>query len=248
MGIEALFDGSAEAIEPTPEPIVEAVTEPEIVEPVAPEPQPEPETAAEPEVKEDPRSIPLPTFLDMRDRAKAAERRAEELEAKVSAPAPVDMPDPIDDPQGFVAWQQGQFQQALVAERFNWSDTAARQVHGDETVKAAAEWAFEKAKADPAFGQTYMQQQHPLDWIVREHKRNGLITEIGDNVDDWFTREAAKRGYQAASAPLAATPQPVVTPQPAVKPAVPPRSIASDAQAPAVAGEPAADFMAIFQR
>jgi hypothetical protein len=253
MGIEELFDGSMEPEAPAVEAPVEATPAPEAVEQPAPEPAPEPEAPAEP-AKEDERNIPLPTFLDMRDRAKAAERRAAELEAQnAPRPTPPEMPDPIDDPQGFADWQTGQVQQALVNQRFEMSDLMAKQQHGEEVVKTAAEWATERAKTDPAFRQAYMQQPHPLDWIVREHKRNGLLTEIGDNVDDWFTREAAKRGYAAVPAPnAAATGVVAAQAQPAPSVPSPPRSLAAEpgkgGGVKEVPTGPMAALEAVFQR
>lgn len=246
MDIEKLFENAPQAEAPTPEPEPVIEPTPEVAEPVAPEPTPDP--VAAPEAQDEARHVPLATFLDKRDEAKELKRRVAELEAQTAPkPAPVDMPDPIDDPHGFANWQQGQVQQALVAQRFEISDLMAKQTHGEEAVKTAAEWAMERAQSDPSFKMAYMQQPHPLDWIVREHKRSGLISEIGDNVDDWFTREAAKRGY-AQAAPAAAAAPVAATPQPAVKPAVPPRSIASDATAPQAARDATTDFMAAFKR
>jgi len=232
MGIDALSDMTfePEAEAPQPEPQVEAPAAPEVVEQPAPEPAPEPEAPAAPAQPSDDKSIPLNIALNWRDEAKELKRWKAEREAQeASRQAPADMPDPIDDPQGFADWQQGQVQQALITERFNWSDTMAKQQHGEDAVKAAAEWAMDRANTDPAFRQAYMQQPHPLDWIVREHKRNGLLTEIGDNVDDWFTREAAKRGYAAVPAPNAAPAQVVAAQaQPAPVVPSPPRSLASE--------------------
>jgi hypothetical protein len=218
---------------------------PEVEAPPAPEPAPEP--TPEPEAPKEDKSVPLTALLDERDRRKEAERRAAEYESRQAASAPVDMPDPIDDPRGFAEWQNSQVQQALVSQRFEMSDLMAKQQYGEETVKTAAEWAMEKAKADPLFATAYMQQPHPIDWIVREHKRSALVNDIGDNVDDWFAKEAEKRGY-APTAPNTAPAPAVAASPPAVKPAVPPRSIASDASAPKVQGDPSADFMAIFKR
>lgn len=228
MGIEALFDGSleAEAQAPTPETPVEVTPAPEIVEPPVPEPAPEPATPVEPEAA---KHVPLATFLDVRDEAKELKRWKTEREARDAAPPPADMPDPVDDPQGFAAWNDTRMEQRLVAERFNISDIMARQTYGEDVVKTAAEWATEKAKAEPGWHQTMMQQPHPLDWIVREHKRNGLMTEIGDNVDDWFTREAAKRGYQPGTLPIAAVaPVAAAQAQPVAAAPTPPRSLVSE--------------------
>lgn len=244
----AIFGGEdkePEAVAPevVPEP-VEAPA-PEAKAEVPPEPAPEP--APEPEASREAKSVPLSALLDERDRRKEAERKAAEYESRQAAPAPVEMPDPVDDPHGFASWQNNQVQQALMSQRFEMSDLMARQQYGEETVKTAAEWAMDKAKADPLFATAYMQQPHPIDWIVREHKRSGLINDIGDDADAWFVREAEKRGF-APTAPNTAPASAVAASPQALKPAVPPRSIASDASAPKVQGEPAADFMAIFKR
>lgn len=224
------------------------------VEPVAPEPvvqeappQPEPEApvvATEPEpVKPEPGFVPISALMDERDKRKAAEERAKQF-----APKPEEsvIPDPLDNPVEYNAYMSQQLEARVAQERFNMSDIMAKQAHGEEVVKAAVEWAGQKAAQDPAFAVSYMREAHPIDWIVRQHKQSSLLSEIGDNVDDWFTREAAKRGYALAPAPVAAVaPAPVAPPAP--KPAAPPRSIASDVSSSApVSTDPKADFEAIF--
>jgi hypothetical protein len=242
---DALLELTGEA--ETQEPIV---TEPVEVEAVTPEPESEPEPAHEvatDPVKDEPRSIPLPTYLDERERRKEAERRLNEFEATRAERAQNDdMPDPYDDPRGFAEWQDRKTEQRLTAQRFELSDLMAKQQHGTETVEAAATWATERAKSDPSFAQAYMQQPHPIDWIVREHKRTELLNDIGDvsKLDDWFAREAEKRGFTKSAPNMTAQ---VVTQQPVARP-VPPRSIASDAPAPATTADPDADFTAIFSR
>ena len=247
---EQLFSGIAPELpsgaEPAPAP-EEIVQQPEVVtEPIAPEPAPE---TVEPVRDENGRTVPLPTFLDMRDQLKDERRRREEAEARVQQQAPQQAPDPLDDPNGFAAYNQNQFQQAILQERFTMSELMAKQAHGAETVDTATGWALEKAKSNPLFAEEYKRQPHPIDWIVQQHKRDALLSDIGDNVDDWFTREAAKRGYAIQSAPNPAAPQNVAITQPALKPPAPPRSIANDAAASAnVQGDPRAEFLAIFDK
>ena len=102
---------AAEVVE-TP---LETVT-PEVVAPA--EVAPEPVEAAKPE------GVPLPTFLDMRDKLKAAERRAAEAEARATPEPTVQIPDIFEDPDGHNAAIQAQidarlYQQSLVmSERF----------------------------------------------------------------------------------------------------------------------------------
>lgn len=199
-------------------------------EPVA-EPEPNPEPAPAPEApREEPRTVPLATFLDQRDRLKELERREAEWKAQQSQP--MQRIDPLDDPEGFAQQQQQLVQQAIIADRFERSHEDAVEKHGQEAVQAAVEWAQTRAQANPAFAAEYMAKTRPIQWIVQQHKRDALVSDIGDNVDDWFTREAAKRGYAPQSAPVDAAP--VAAPvQPAAKPAAPPKSIASERTAPA---------------
>jgi hypothetical protein len=224
--IEAMFRNDAEATppEPTPEPIVETPPVEAPVEPIAePVEQPSPEPVVEAEAPKEERAIPLATFLDQRDELKAAKRRLAELEAQPQAAAP----SPFDDPDAFA----GYFQSELTNQRMAMSDVMARQAYGAETVESAAAWASTKANEDPTFraswAQTLQTNPHPLDWIVQQHKRDALLSDIGDSPDAWFEREAAKRGYAALSAPVVAAQAAPMNPAP--RPQAPPKSIAGDA-------------------
>jgi hypothetical protein len=229
MGIEDIFNGSLEA---EPEAIAPAIEQPpvepvETLEPVADEPPPVPEQPqAEPQPQEEQRHVPLATFLDQRDELKRWKQEAESLRQAQRAPQPQEQaPDPLDDPQGFAAHQERVFEQKLTEQRFQTSDVIARQQHGSEVVDAAGQWAADKARSDPSFAVAYMREPHPVDWIVQQHRKDKLLSDIGGNVDDWFTREAAKRGYVAAPSPIPiAAP---AAPQQQVTPATPPRSLAS---------------------
>jgi hypothetical protein len=224
-------------------PVTETPTTPE--EPVQ---APAPETPPVPAPQQE-HSIPLPKYLDERERRREAERRVAEFEARQ---APSQRPDPLDDPAGYGAFLESEMETRLSQQRFQMSDIMARQAHGAETVENAVKWAQEKASADPMFAASYMRDPNPIDWIVRQHQRDALLSDIGDvsKLDDWIAREAAKRGYALPSATLVAAPIPVAAvTQPAIRPAAPPRSIASEAAATeSTAGDPRAEFMAIFDR
>lgn len=225
----------AEAVQPEPE-TVEAIVE------EAPAPEP---------IIEQPReqqAIPLATALQWRDEAKAFKRKAEELEANNRPQAQV--PDPLDDPEGYATHFERQMEERLTGQRLQMSDVMARQSYGAEAVDVAVNWAAAKAQADPLFAAAYMGEAHPIDWIVRQHKRDGLLSDIGDNVDDWFTREAAKRGYVSQSAPAAVAPVVAAIPQPASPPVKVPRSLATQGSSPSdlrhVATGPLAGVDAVF--
>jgi hypothetical protein len=217
-----------EAVEPQP---VET-PEPEALE--QPEPEPAPEPAPEPPVEapKDER-VPLATYLDTRDRAKKAEARAAELEARFAQqPAP---PSPYDDPEGYAAYQEQRVQALIVQDRFERSNEAAIEKYGEDTVQAAVEWATTKAQQNPSFAADYMRSTRPIEWIVQQHKRDGLLGQIGDRGVDEFVRDyIAKNPELLTPAPVAAAPEISVAAQP--KPAVPPvrvpRSLATQGSGP----------------
>ena len=69
-------------------------------------------------------------------------------------------------------------------------------------------------------------QQHPIDWIVQQHKRDTMMADIGTDPDEYVRRRALELGFTMATAPT--TPAPAVVPQPIVaQPATPPRSLAT---------------------
>lgn len=225
MGIGEVVDGKVEET-----PVVEAapIVEAPAVEaaPVVEAPAAEtPPVAAAPAVEEvkDGQHVPLPTFLDMRDRAIAAEKREAAREAERQQQPPAKAPDPYDDPKGYDAHIQGQIDGALQQQKLDTSWHLAVRDHGQEATEQARNWAVEKAKTDPLFRQqldtAVRVQALPLDWIVRQHKRDGLLSQIGDDPDAWVRTRAAELGLNAP--PIT----PVIETQQA--PITPPRSIAA---------------------
>lgn len=241
-------DEAPDAPEPQTEAPVEQPVEPQAELVAEPQSEPVAEPAPEPEApRDEQRTIPLATALNWRDEAKEAKRRLEQYEAQQRQS--VAQPDPFDDPQGFAQHQQNLVQQAIIADRFERSNEEALEKFGEDKVRAAVEWAGERAKANPAFAAEYMQKTRPIHWIVQQHQRDAMLSDIGDNMDDWFAREAAKRGYAPQSAPVAAAPIAAAVAQPAMKPALPPRSIASEVSpAPKITPEGDRDgFLASFK-
>lgn len=240
--LDQAFPAESQVEEPAPTP------ETPIEQPVeAPQPEPEAEPAPEPAIEaeappEGKRTVPLPVFLDQRDELRELKRWKQEQEARATQPAP----NPDDDPAGYLETR-------LNEQRFAMSNIFARQAHGDDKVEAAVEWAQSKAATDPGFAVAYMRNPNPIDFIVQQHQRDALLSDIGDpsKLDDWFAREAAKRGYAMSSAPLAAPVAiaPLAAAQPAHKPA-PPRSLAAETGiAPkATPNDATAEFMAIFDK
>lgn len=214
----------AEPLEAAP---VEAPASPQPeTPPVEAQPIAAPESAPELQRDEGGRYAPVAALVDERVKRQEAERRANELERQLAerAQQPSALPDPLDDPEGFAAHQNQQFQQALTQQRFQMSDVMARQAHGVETVDTASEWAMERAKTDPVFAAQYMRQAHPIDWIVQQHKRDADLSDYSTDPIAFARRILENAGQQIA--PVAAAP--IAVPVAMAPPvAAPPRSIAS---------------------
>lgn len=239
--------------EPAPE-VIEPVSEPE-AEAVEPEPAtPEVQTQAAPEERQ-PGFVPLAAMMDERDRRKAAEERANQLEQAQQAAAQAQtIPDAYDDPEGYLAFQQQHLQQALQQQKMQMSHHWAVEKYGNDGVEEARTWALEKAQKDPGFRamlEAEMPMQvMPFDWIVQQHKRDGLVSQIGDrSMDDFVKDYIAKNPTLVGQiAPVAAIPMAV--PQQASPPVKVPRSLATQGSGPSdirqVATGPLAGVDAVF--
>lgn len=182
----------------------------ETLEPVAlVEPPAAPVTPTEP-------AIPPGVLREANERARAAERRAADLEARFAAferqqpkPEPRPRADVFDNPSEFVREEVSphlnQLQAELIRTRETYSQMFAEQKHGVEKVGAAFNWIKEGlANRDPEIVQTYqraMQTTNPYDVITRAHLQRQAISEIGDDLPSYRNRileEAMKDpAYQA---------------------------------------------------
>lgn len=219
QALDEVFSGKQEESPAAPPEAPQAPEEQPVIPVEAPQEPVEAPAAPQPEQPKEDHSVPLRTYLDTRDELKELRRWKQEQEAKAQAPK---APDPFDDPQGFAAHQEQQFQARLTQQKFEMSDVMARQAHGPDTVEAASNWAMERAQKDPVFAAQYMREPHPIDWIVRQHKRDSLVSNLPEDVsslDELIEREIAKRGLNAAPA------APAAIHQPAPKPAAPTPSL-----------------------
>jgi hypothetical protein len=192
--------------------------EPNVEEPVAaaieaPEPVEQQEAPVEvaPEIKPEPAHVPITALMDERDKRKAAEAKLATFEQQ---PAPVQIPDQFEDPEGYTAAIQDQFEQRLYGQTLAISERFAVQQYGKETTDAALEWGRAKCAADPYFNAQVRQSSDPAGFAVQEYQRDQIASQV--TPDDYQKFKA----WQAAQAEI--TPQPV-TPSPPI----PARSIGS---------------------
>lgn len=221
--------GTDEAVE-TVEPVVDVQSEPEVVE--APqEPEPEPPVV---EARTEDR-IPIGALLDEREKRKTLEAEIERL--KQQAPQQqANIPDPYDDPAAYNAHMENRIIQERQLLKNEFSYQFAVRDHGKDTVEEARQWALQKAQTDPVFDQqvaaAFQTQVSPVDWIVQQHKRDGLVSQIGDRsiddfVKDYLAKNPALLGQSVPAPATAAVVPASASPTPRV-----PRSLASQATAP----------------
>lgn len=192
-------------------------------------------------------AIPLSVALDWRDELKKTKA---ELAALQKQPAATPPPSFKDDPDGFAAYLHEQTSRVATGTRFEVSEMNAREKFGDTVVSPAMDWGMKRAEESPAFAAEFIKQPNPIAWIVKQHKQNALMTDIGDDPDAYVKRRALELGLVPATA-SAVTAQPTttqaatpVTPQPAPQNLTPTRSLAAAPSAGGPATVPQGAFAA----
>ncbi len=166
--------------------------------------------------KAEPGHIPISALLDEREKRQALQRRLDALEAQrqqTEQPSPT-----FQTPEDIAAYVQREAANAAWSAKIDFSEQTAREKHTDAVVDAAIAWSMAKCEAEKAslgfspFAVEQMRQRHPVDWVVRQHKRDAFVSEIGDDPEAYRARIRAEIAAEAAnqpapSAPAAASPQ-----------------------------------------
>lgn len=211
-------------------------------QPPAPEPAPAPEpqpaiepapVATEQAPKPEPVMVPLAALHEVRDEVKTL--RAKLAERETAQPVqPVELPDPLDDPQGFMKTAQDFAARQVLHTKLNITEDLAREKYGDELVNTARDWAVEKFRQDNALGERVMASANPYRTVVEMYQREQMMAQV--TPDAWQQFQA----WQQAQATMA---QPA--PQPQLSVEAPPKSIAAAPSAGGV-GHVALGDQAIF--
>jgi hypothetical protein len=147
--------------------------------------------------------VPLRELLDERERRQAAERQFEELrrqfeetrrkqeEAAKKQPVPEFWEKPEDSIQYRIQQEisplremQAQFEQALAAQREQFSRMQAASQHGEQAVNDAYAELSQRMKSDPSARYDYqriMESPHPYGALVEWHKREQAMKEFGSD-------------------------------------------------------------------
>lgn len=200
------------------EPVAHAV-EPAPVAPAPVEP-------AKPEASQEAKGLML-AMLDEREKRQAIKKEFDDYKARTQTP---EAPPTFQTPEDIQAYVQREAANAAWSAKVDFSENSAREKHGDATVEAAMAWNMAKCEAEKAalgfspWAVEQMRQRHPVDWVVRQHKRDAFINEIGDDPEAYRAKIRAELAAQSAteiapSAP-AAVPQPVAPKPPPPRPSL----------------------------
>lgn len=178
--------------------------------------EPEPEAVQPAPVVEEPKQeqhVPLPTFLDMRDKLKEAERKAKELEQRLTQPVePLPVPDVFEDPQGFQTHIAQTFEDRLYQQTLAISRRFAEQQHGKETTDTAVNWGVERCNSDPYFNAQVRSSPDPVGFVVEQFNRDRIASSVNlteyEQFQAWKAAQAQVTQAQATPAPSQAIPTP----------------------------------------
>jgi hypothetical protein len=216
-------------------PIVEAKTEP-VLAPT--------ELVAPP--KGDGHSVPLPKYLETFHEARELRKRLAEFENQQRQTA--ERPDPLLDPEAFVAAQSAAIDEKIWDNKAQMSELMARQVYGPDVVEAAFEALREKN--DPFTNQRIKDSQHPWDEMVKWHKREKLLSEVGEDPAAYKARIIAEFQAQQQQAPAGGE-TPATAPPQQHAPVIPAASLTRSPSGPKASDVPVGGgsaFDSVFAR
>lgn len=140
----------------------------------------EPDASAPP--APEPERIPIAALKDERHKRQQLEEQLRQLTEQVARfqqPQPQPefrLPDPVEDPEGFAAFQHHQVLNA----KLDISEEITRTAVGDEVVDAARDWAVSRFRDNPAFQQTVLSQRNPWGYVVKEYQQSQKMAKLAD--------------------------------------------------------------------
>lgn len=171
------------------------------------------EPAAPPVAQEETKHIPISALLDEREKRQAATRELEELRRQMAAQQQQQkQPDFYEDPESRLRAERSQVQQMLWNERLNTSEIVARNAFGDDAVNEAQQAFLAESRNNPTLYMELQRQANPYGYVVQWHKRQSVLTKLGDDPDAYIQAEVQRRLQELQAAP---------------KPAAPPASLAA---------------------
>lgn len=201
----------------TPEPEVQETAP----EPVEAEPTGADEATPPVAVEEKPQSIPITALLDEREKRQQAMRDAEEARKErdylrrqfQAMQQPQKRPDWFEKPDEAMRTAIAPLEHRLLSDRLDMSEVMAEDKYGAETVAAAKQAFLEAAQRESGLQQRILQERHPYDAVVKWHKRQSFLSQVGEDPDAWIEQQVKARLEQMKSQP---SPAPGTRPPPSL--------------------------------
>ncbi len=209
--LDAVFDNDKPVTlaEPTPEVKAEPVAETPPAQPVAGE------SATPPVAEKRSDLIPMPAYLDERDKRQKYEREVAALAEKLAAFEAAKNEPPPDlyaDPEARLQFENSRYQQALVNTKLEQSRWMAEREYGKGVVDAAYAY-FDQ---HPQLSHQFLNEPSPFHAAVEFYKRQKVAEEVGPDPEAYKKRireelEAQIRA-ELTTQPAAAQTQPARLP------------------------------------
>ena len=168
-----------EAAEETTEELAEA---PDVEEPEAEQEEPQGSTT-EPDKTEKHGEVPIKALLDEREKRQSYERELAELKQQMAAnKAPVEVPDPLDNTEGFVSHLSQDFEGRLSKTRVEMSQEFMRMTHEDYD-EAEAKF-ISMANENPALAREMQAATLPAKFVYDTVKKAEKLEKLS-NVDEF---------------------------------------------------------------
>lgn len=148
-------------------------------------------------------------------------REKQRLESQQKPSEPMKVPDAYEQPEEFGGFVQNQFAELQFQNRLETSGIRAEVKYGEETVKAAVDWAT--SLNDPFLGQRMRQAASPVEFVVQEYQQSRTLERVGGKSFEDAAKEYAEQQGWIVSQPG----QHVAGSQPKPSSPKPSRSLAS---------------------
>lgn len=173
----------------------------------------------------------LKALLDEREKRQSAEAERDRLNEQLAemhrqreAATAQNLPDPYDDPTGYIAAREAQYQEQLTRQALGFSIQRAVEKYGEGEVETAAKWFEDQMATNPhiPLRQNMLSQSDQMDYVVSSYKQAQKMSAITSGDYSVLIADLQKAGYNISKADQTATASAApVTQQSAATPATP---------------------------
>lgn len=164
----------------------------------------------------------LKALQDERTKRQAAEADRDRLNEQLAQmqrqqreAAAKNLPDAYEDPQGYIAAREAQFQEELTRQALGNSINRAVEKYGETEVEEAARWFEDQIANNPhiPLRQNMLSQRDQMEYVLSSYKHAKKVESLASGDYSGIVAELQKQGYQISKAqPTVAAPVATVTP------------------------------------